>query len=233
MLLEQQDAEPFLMAASVSCCSVNSDFLVFKKTEKVRSTAEEDMKEIEIAAPELYLVDLDENIRELRRMQRGKPLRIFPKEEFLRFANFPYFPETPQRNAMLRYLRSMAASLPGSPVEYCDDIQMKIVLDVPSRDVLDTVKEDGLTASPKWDLELFCKLLQDLNNTTYKFANRGHTPEEMLAILHPEWRGPAGQMSLFDIEEPRFKQAVTGTPARNSPCSCGSGKKYKNCCGKT
>ena len=227
------DAESFLMAASVFCCSENSDFFVFQKTEKVRPTAEENMKDVEIAALQLYLGGLDENIRELRRMQKGKPLKIFPKEEFLRFANFPYFPETLQRNAMLRCLRGVAASLPGSPLEYCDDIQAEIVLDIPSRDILNTVKEEGLTASPKWDLELFCRLLQDLNNTTYKYANRGHTPEEMFAILHPERRGPAGQMSLFDMEGPMLKQTVTGTPARNGPCPCGSGKKYKNCCGKT
>ena len=25
---------------------------------------------------------------------------------------------------------------------------------------------------------------------------------------------------------------VSGKPARNAPCPCGSGRKYKNCCGK-
>jgi preprotein translocase subunit SecA len=25
----------------------------------------------------------------------------------------------------------------------------------------------------------------------------------------------------------------TGTPGRNDPCPCGSGKKYKKCCGKS
>ena len=25
---------------------------------------------------------------------------------------------------------------------------------------------------------------------------------------------------------------AAGTPGRNDPCSCGSGKKYKKCCGK-
>lgn len=191
------DAELFMMAASVFCCSENSDFFVLQKTDKIRPTAEEDMKEVEIAMFRLYLGGLEENARELRRMQQGKSLKIFPKAEFLRFANFPYFPETPQRDAMLHYLRSMAASLPGSPLEYCDDMQAEIVLDVPLQDVLNMAKEDSLTASPKWDLELFCKLFQDLNNTTYKYANRGNTPEEMLAILHPGKNPTVGQMRLF------------------------------------
>lgn len=227
------DAEAFLMAASVFCCSSNSDFFVVQKTEKLRPTLEEDMKDIEIASMFLFLGGLEENARELRRLQKGKPLKIFPKEEFLRHVDSFYFPETPQRSAMLRYLGNMSASLPGSPLEYCNEIQGRIVWDEPLQNVLNMAKEDGLTASSKWDMELFCKLFQDLNNTTYKYANRGYTPGEMRSVLHPEKRPPAGQMNLFDLESPRLSQTITGTPARNAPCPCGSGKKYKNCCGKT
>ena len=36
-------------------------------------------------------------------------------------------------------------------------------------------------------------------------------------------------------EEPQKNKPVTGTkkPKRNEPCPCGSGKKYKNCCGQS
>jgi SWIM/SEC-C metal-binding protein len=40
--------------------------------------------------------------------------------------------------------------------------------------------------------------------------------------------------SIFELTELRNKkEAVTivKVPARNEPCSCGSGKKYKKCCG--
>lgn len=41
-----------------------------------------------------------------------------------------------------------------------------------------------------------------------------------------------GSFSSFDddpaSEAPRF----AGNPAQNAPCPCGSGKKYKRCCGK-
>ena len=33
-------------------------------------------------------------------------------------------------------------------------------------------------------------------------------------------------------EEPEPEPAVTGKPGRNDPCPCGSGKKYKKCCGQ-
>ena len=30
----------------------------------------------------------------------------------------------------------------------------------------------------------------------------------------------------------RERLTIVGKPARNAPCPCGSGRKYKNCCGK-
>jgi hypothetical protein len=54
----------------------------------------------------------------------------------------------------------------------------------------------------------------------------------------PAWRGRQGSVvdaeyakaqALLEIAEQRGPTSVTG---RNNPCPCGSGKKYKKCCGK-
>lgn len=59
-------------------------------------------------------------------------------------------------------------------------------------------------------LEKFLLLYTELhNNTTRMPENYGHTPEE-----------------LFESE--RIRRVV----GRNDPCLCGSGKKYKKCCGR-
>jgi hypothetical protein len=44
--------------------------------------------------------------------------------------------------------------------------------------------------------------------------------------------GPGGEFP--DVAEPSVMQAMFDTkkPARNAPCPCGSGKKYKRCCGR-
>ena len=78
------------------------------------------MKNCEIISDYLFVEDPEKDIRELRRSQKGKPLKILPKEEFLRFADGTYFPEMLQRSAMVRYLRKLSASLPASAEEYCD-----------------------------------------------------------------------------------------------------------------
>ncbi len=58
-------------------------------------------------------------------------------------------------------------------------------------------------------LEKFLLLYTELHNTTRMPESYGHTPEE-----------------LFESE--RIRRVV----GRNDPCPCGSGKKYKKCCGR-
>ncbi|HSW39720.1 MAG TPA: SEC-C metal-binding domain-containing protein [Acidobacteriota bacterium] len=64
--------------------------------------------------------------------------------------------------------------------------------------------------------------LQDEWKSTPREAFDGRTPDEMLAEnpgLMP------GKVETVRREEPRV--------GRNDPCPCGSGKKYKKCCGNT
>lgn len=80
-------------------------------------------------------------------MQKGKPLKVLPKAEFLRFADFTYYPETPRRGAMLQYQRRLAASLPVSAENYCSQIQSVIVIYAPLQEVLSILKGEGVTAN--------------------------------------------------------------------------------------
>ena len=43
-----------------------------------------------------------------------------------------------------------------------------------------------------------------------------------------------GQWRFYDSQPPQVKQYIRASPkiGRNHPCPCGSGKKYKKCCGK-
>jgi preprotein translocase subunit SecA len=51
--------------------------------------------------------------------------------------------------------------------------------------------------------------------------NRGHDWYEMAAIMAKQGRDKP-------TPKPAVKRVKIG---RNDPCPCGSGKKYKNCCG--
>ena len=139
---------------------------------------------------------------------------------------------------MIRYLRKLMSSLPESAEEYCDRIQRVIVIDAPLQEVLNLMKGDGVTTHKNWDLEEFAALYQNLNNHTHKHANRGNTPDELFSQsarglqLRQRLTPAENQLSFFEEPPRKPKLTIVGAPSRNGPCPCGSGRKYKNCCGK-
>ena len=58
-----------------------------------------------------------------------------------------------------------------------------------------------------------------------------HTPER-IRYVHPDAAGP--QPTTPRAKKPGARRPVRATkaPGRNDPCPCGSGKKYKKCCGR-
>lgn len=67
-------------------------------------------------------------------------------------------------------------------------------------------------------------LLQNArNNATRMFCLGGHTPNETIKLLR-------------DAQQAAQQNTRVGAKAKkvypNDPCPCGSGKKYKKCCGK-
>ncbi len=112
-------------------------------------------------------------------MQRGKPLKVLPANEFLRYADMQYYPNTPQNAQMKKYLRSRAKSLKTHPDILWMVMQDMIVMDFRLQEIIDSLESDGLIFDSKNDIGEFVSLYQNLNNHTRKYANRGHTPDEL------------------------------------------------------
>lgn len=230
------EAAAFLMTMKILDFEDN-DYYIIKRTDIPHETLREELCAIEIAAVYLFLDNPDQELRDMRRQQQGKPLKKLPKAEFLRFAEHDYYPRTPQRKAMIDYLRRREKSLTMDAEDFCDCIQSIIVIDAPLQEALRLAGEEGLIFNSKWDIGEFASLYQNLNNHTHKHTNRGHTPDE---LFMQSKRGkqlaariaPPNQLSFFDAPPEKPKLTIVGKPARNAPCPCGSGRKYKNCCGK-
>ena len=63
--------------------------------------------------------------------------------------------------------------------------------------------------------------------------NRGHDYYEMVAIMSLRNRGGAGTAAGSSRSSAKNAAQVKRVKiGRNDPCPCGSGKKYKNCCGR-
>ena len=230
------DPVTFIQVATLLACEKN-DYEIIERTDVPSNTPEEVLEAGEVAADYLFVEDPESSLRDLRRQQKGKPYKILPKAGFLKYADPDYYPVTPARTAMLKYLQRRAAKLKLPVEDFCTAIQEIIVIDAPMQEVINIVEAEGLVFNKHWDIGEFAALYKDLNNTTHKHANCGHTPNEMFAMSDKgrkltERIAPVGQMSLFDEPEEKPKLTLVGGPSRNAPCPCGSGRKYKNCCGK-
>ena len=230
------DANNFGLAAIAIAAEDNPYALIFRD-DMPQDTYEKSLAAGELLADYLFVDEPERDIRNLRHQQSGKAYKILPKNEFLRFADPDYYPATPHQAAMLKYLRRRAKDLSLSPEEFCIALQSIIVIDAPLREVIAIAEAEGLTFDKYWDIGAFATLYQNLNNSTHKHANRGHTPNELFMMSYrgqklAEKTAPVGQMSLFDEPSTKPNLTLVGITPRNAPCPCGSGRKYKNCCGK-
>lgn len=96
-------------------------------------------------------------------------------------------------------------------------------LDIPLDVILGMVNECGIEFSDEGEKDEFMRVLRVLSNNTRKWVLRGHMPSEL--VKNPP-RTPTNQ------QQSKSAPKVMKKIGRNDPCSCGSGKKYKHCCGK-
>ncbi|HHD74931.1 MAG TPA: preprotein translocase subunit SecA, partial [Nitratifractor sp.] len=95
-------------------------------------------------------------------------------------------------------------------------------------------QKDPLTEYKQESYRLFTELIKKVKIESIKFIHR----VEFNFEEEPQTQEPQNEESASEQKELPKKSdssAVSGEkkPKRNDPCPCGSGKKYKNCCGKS
>ena len=72
----------------------------------------------------------------------------------------------------------------------------------------------------------FEEMINNIEHDATKFVNRARIQQnqEREEVIKPT--------ATNSGEAPTHRQAVSKKVGRNEPCPCGSGKKYKNCCGR-
>ena len=102
-------------------------------------------------------------------------------------------------------------------------------------------QKDPLVEYKKESFNLFKELINDIKFNTIKTLQiiqfQVETAEEeakrVAEQLEEELKQNSSQMSLNLKDEDTEELIVGKKIARNDPCPCGSGKKYKHCCGKS
>lgn len=158
-----------------------------------------------------------EDVRDLLRQCGGKPRYIPEKDELLRYADWSYYEHTPQMEALTAFLMDEGHQPRRDAEEIAGEIQYACVVEAGMEQIFDILSD--------YDMELdgsavgaFAKVMMSVKNNTRLWANKGHTPNELAALYY------------------RGAPTADGTGrkkiGRNDPCPCGSGKKFKKCCGR-
>jgi len=161
---------------------------------------------------------LDGNAQEMILRQSDKPYYYLEKNELLKFENADYNEKTHLYCVLCNYLEGLKHTKPS----IIRDIVMRIPRIVefeknPPAAAIQILDDLEIILSVKEITPEFTKMLVEFLNNSRLYSNRGYTPNEL--------REQFGARSIQPVR-------TTEKVGRNDPCPCGSGKKYKKCCGK-
>lgn len=146
-----------------------------------------------------------------------KPRYVPEKAEFLKYADPGYYEPTAATARMEHYLTEEAGLDRAVAWEVLDDLHYAIVLEASPIERLNILRDYGVTI-PSDTLQTVIDILSNMANSTRLWSNNGYTPDEMFE-----------QYERKHLKKLPAKRVKIG---RNDPCPCGSGKKYKRCCGR-
>lgn len=158
-----------------------------------------------------------QDVPDLIRQIGQKPRYIPPKAEFLRYADYDYYEQTPHTEALTLFLKKGLHLQQQKAQEIVDEIHFACVVDTLPRGLFEILAKHDIPFSTQQAGKL-AELFAQVSNNTRLWSNNGHTPLE----LHKRFAPPSSR------PQPVRKEKI----GRNEPCPCGSGKKYKKCCGR-
>jgi hypothetical protein len=171
-----------------------------------------------------YLVHTDfeeddfNGVAALEKAIYGKERYIPAKEELLRYSDPDYYERTPKVEKLEEFILKNLTQDKMDAMEIVDEIVLTCMAEARIKDVMDVFDKHGIVFQGKEQVERLMPILMDVWNNVRIWSNKGHTPSEM--------KDSYGRPVL------RVLPSVGKKPGRNDPCPCGSGKKYKKCCGR-
>ena len=153
-----------------------------------------------------------ESVKELLHDTENKPRYVPEKTELLRYADWNYYENTKQLIDLSKFLLNKCGVSNAHINEIMFELHWAFAEEFSVQNYFDVLESYNVSVSEHQLKELMPLMMECCNNTRI-WANKGHTPNEILK-LHTM---------------PKFQAFKIG---RNEPCPCGSGKKYKKCCGR-
>lgn len=200
-----------------------------------------------IMAERFSLSDEDhEDYHHMLSMQSNKPYYIPPKDELLKYVDDFYIERNPSFNKMLAFMKNSMGMDHKRAFDICSDMQLNIRSGFLPSEVLNEMQYAGVIFEDELQMRVFTEYFMEMFNNTRVPENRGYTPNEIYAIMQRKENPSAekyGKIIPFPGAANAVRRKINAAPeqeweisfgkiGRNDPCPCGSGKKYKNCCGR-
>jgi len=156
---------------------------------------------------------------------KDKPYYIPEKEELLKKAEDLYFELTPQLYILRDYIVSNMCKDEETVDSLIEGIEMLCFTEQPFHEVIYEFKRNGILFESTRQLNELMPIIVDVYNNTRTWNNRGYTAKEMNEI-------PGENVTLVTcIPLDKLDDVIFKKIGRNDPCPCGSGRKFKKCCG--
>ena len=151
-----------------------------------------------------------QDVPDLLKQVGGKQRYLPPREKFLLYTDADYYEETPATAKLSQFLVSRCGKSFNEAKDITDSIAIACCVETPMSLILEDLNTNGTHLSRPQTIE-FEQLVTAITKTSRLWSMNGHTPVELALMT----------------------RAVRGRKiGRNEPCPCGSGLKYKRCCGR-
>lgn len=178
-----------------------------------------------------YIASLDMEDKEFEDLQgkvKGKPYYVPEAQELLKYADQDYFEMTPQLMALREFV-TKEFHLDAESAEYLvDDIQLRCSMEASLQDLIYEFERRDLSFASQKQAQQAVALIGEVYDHTRMWSHAGHTLDELRQMQNPS----GSSQETPSIRGYIVKQARSNKIGRNEPCPCGSGLKYKKCCGK-
>lgn len=189
----------------------------------------------ELAEDQLILKSaLVNNIyKDIERRQGGRKFYIPSVDEILDYSENGYPTKSASYQRLGRFLLDEMKVSDAVKDQVLFFIYKECSMDGRMSAIMENLNQKGIQFNDD-QLEKFTKLIMEANNNTRMLEFRGYTPNEISGAVWPFATGKphTAMPNSFVPTAMPMQPASARKIYPNDPCPCGSGKKYKKCCGR-
>ncbi len=187
---------------------------------------------------------LEDNLKDdlLKRQEQVSAYYLPTKETFLQYSDELFFEKTPQLYALEAYLSQNVDLKDIDISDVIDEVATLSMSESTTQEIFNSFEMMGIEFSNEEQVKKVGELVAEVLVNTRLWATKGLTTKEIYAQMETkdfdldklgniENIKPAKQERTLDIKHYTSPIRVMKI-GRNDPCPCGSGKKYKKCCGR-